>query len=174
MVEGVRWREKGKGYISTWGHTACTAAFQQMIMMAWAVAPRPFAPQPDLSCPPRAARSALFCRLQMKEGISSGRLQASASARLGHRRICSLVAVVVAALGTGTNRISHFGLPPALATTFPPRFDSLTISSTATSVQRVFAGDIDGDGLVDVASVADTTNMVAWHKNGGAFNGPSS
>jgi hypothetical protein len=55
---------------------------------------------------------------------------------------------------------------PALAATFPPRFDTYTVATTG-SVQRVYVRDVDGDGLVDIASASDATDVVAWYKNGG-------
>jgi hypothetical protein len=57
---------------------------------------------------------------------------------------------------------------PALAATFPPRFDTYTVATTG-SVQRVYVRDVDGDGLVDIASASDATDVVAWYKNGGGL-----
>ena len=58
-------------------------------------------------------------------------------------------------------------LRPAAAVTYPPRFDTTTISS-APNVRTVWAGDVDGDGLTDVASATER-DLVTWYKNGGVF-----
>jgi hypothetical protein len=74
---------------------------------------------------------------------------------LGRWHVAALAACVVA------------GLRPAAAVTYPPRFDTTTISS-ASSVRTVWAGDVDGDGRTDVASATER-DLVTWYKNGGVF-----
>ncbi len=46
-------------------------------------------------------------------------------------------------------------------------FGTTDVSTSADGPQAVFAVDLDGDGLVDVASADANNNMVSWYKNGG-------
>jgi uncharacterized repeat protein (TIGR01451 family) len=50
----------------------------------------------------------------------------------------------------------------------PPSFTEHVVTTNADGAASVHAGDLDGDGDVDVASASGTDNKIAWYENDGS------
>ncbi|MGQ0620136.1 MAG: FG-GAP-like repeat-containing protein [Panacagrimonas sp.] len=51
-----------------------------------------------------------------------------------------------------------------------PVFTSVLISNQADGARSVYAGDIDGDGRIDVVSASRDDNKIAWYRNNGLLS----
>lgn len=49
----------------------------------------------------------------------------------------------------------------------PPSFTRHVVTTNASSAQRVFAADVDGDGDMDILSASAGDNTIAWYENDG-------